>query len=102
VIAVADRMPNVATPQSETFYQAFRQRFPSPADDHVHMRMQLMVEALVQSVEAGGTIDSIAVAIRLERDSVTFYSQQGSMRAVDHQFQQPWWWVGWIARAPLA
>ena len=89
VIAVADWMPNVPTPQSETFYQAFRQRFPSPADDYVHMRMQLMVEALVQSVEAAGTIDSIAVATQLERASLTFYSQHGSMRAADHQFQQP-------------
>ncbi len=88
VIAVADWMPNVATPQSEAFYQSFRKRFPSPADDYVHMRMQLMVEALAQSIEAAGTMDSIAVATQLERASVTFSAQKGSMRAADHQFQQ--------------
>ncbi len=89
VLAVADWLPNVATPQSAAFYQAFRQRFPKPADDYVHMRMQLMVQALVQAIEAAGTIDSIAVAAQLERAKVTFFAQTGSMRAVDHQFQQP-------------
>ncbi|MBV5299080.1 MAG: branched-chain amino acid ABC transporter substrate-binding protein [Rhodoferax sp.] len=89
VLAVADWMPNVQTPQSEAFYQAFRQRFPSPADDYVHMRMQLMIEALVQALESAGTLDSVAVGTQLARASVTFYAQTGSMRATDHQFQQP-------------
>jgi branched-chain amino acid transport system substrate-binding protein len=88
VIAVADWLPNVATAPSEAFYQAFRQRFPKPADDYVHMRMQLMVEALAQSLEKAGTTDSIAVATQLERASVSFYGQNGRMRAADHQFQQ--------------
>lgn len=89
VLAVADWLPNVQNPQSEAFYQSFRQRFPNPADDYVHMRMQLMIESLTQAIEAAGTLDSIAVATQLERASVTFSSQQGSMRAADHQFQQP-------------
>jgi branched-chain amino acid transport system substrate-binding protein len=88
VVAVADWLPNVATSQSEAFYQAFRQRFPNPADDYVHLRMQLMVQALVQAIEAAGTMDLVAVAAQLERASVTFYQQNGSMRAADHQFQQ--------------
>jgi len=89
VIAVADWLPNVQTPQSEAFYQAFHQRFPNPADDYVHMRMQLMVQALVQALEAAGTTDSVAVAAQLERARVTFHAQSGAMRASDHQFQQP-------------
>jgi branched-chain amino acid transport system substrate-binding protein len=89
VLAVADWLPNVQNPQSQAFYQSFRQRFPNPADDYVHMRMQLMIESLTQAIEAAGTLDSIAVATQLERASVTFSSQQGSMRAADHQFQQP-------------
>jgi len=88
VLAVADWLPNVSTPQSEAFYQSFRQRFPKPEDDYVHMRMQLMVQALVQAVEAAGTTDSVAVATQMERANVTFYAQSGSMRASDHQFQQ--------------
>lgn len=89
VVAVADWLPNVQTAQSDAFYQSFRQRFPKPADDYVHMRMQLMVESLAQAIEKAGTTNSIAVATQLERTRVTFASQSGAMRASDHQFQQP-------------
>ena len=89
VVAVADWLPNVQNAQSEAFYNAFRTRFPKPADDYVHMRMQLMVEALAQAIDKAGTIESIAVAGQLEKASITFSSQTGVMRALDHQFQQP-------------
>lgn len=88
VIAVADWLPNLQTQQSEAFYQAFRQRFPNSADDYVHLRMQLMVEALVQSIERARTVEAAAVAVALERAHVTVAGQSGSMRASDHQVQQ--------------
>jgi branched-chain amino acid transport system substrate-binding protein len=88
VVAVADWLPNVPTPGSEAFYQSFRQRFPKPADDYVHMRMQLMVEALAQAIERAGSTDAIAVAQALEKASVGLGGQSGVMRAADHQFQQ--------------
>lgn len=97
VIAVADWLPNVQTSGSEVFYRAFRARYPDPADDYVHMRLQLMVEALVQAIEtstAGGAVargaplDVVAVARALEQASVAFQGQTGTMRASDHQFQQ--------------
>ena len=89
VMAVADWLPNVPGPQSEAFYQAFRQRFTQPADDYVHLRMQLMVEAMVQAIEQAGTLQPVAVARQLEQARVTLAGQTGSMRASDHQFQQP-------------
>ena len=89
VVAVADWLPNVQNAQSEAFYRTFKERFPKSADDYVHMRMQLMVQALAQAIETTGTTDSIAVGAALERASVTFSSQTGHMRALDHQFQQP-------------
>ena len=89
VIAVADWFPNSASAESEAFYQSFRQRFPKPQDDYVHMRMQLMVEALVQSMEKAGSSESTALAAQLEKASVRFASHQGVMRTADHQFQQP-------------
>jgi branched-chain amino acid transport system substrate-binding protein len=88
VIAVADWLPNVQTAQSEAFYQSFRQRYPRPADDYVHMRMQLMVLALAQAIEQAGSTDVIAVARRLEQVAVNLQGQSGAMRAADHQFQQ--------------
>jgi branched-chain amino acid transport system substrate-binding protein len=88
VIAVADWLPNVATAQSESFYQQFRQRYPRPADDYVHMRMQLMIEALAQAIERAGSTSVVAVAHALERATVNLHGQAGAMRASDHQFQQ--------------
>ena len=98
VVAVADWLPNVQTAASEAFYKSFRVRYPKAEDDYVHMRMQLLIEALAQSVEAAGkqgavaangAMDMVAVAAQLERASVTFSGQTGTMRAADHQFQQP-------------
>ncbi|HSO45835.1 MAG TPA: ABC transporter substrate-binding protein, partial [Rhodoferax sp.] len=89
VVAVADWLPNVQNAQSEAFYQSIRARFPKPADDYVHMRMQLMVEAQAQAIDKAGTTDAIAVAEKLEKTSITFGGQTGTMRATDHQFQQP-------------
>jgi branched-chain amino acid transport system substrate-binding protein len=88
VIAVADWLPNVQTASSEAFYQSFRARFPKAADDYVHMRMQLLVEALAQAIERAGGVDTVAVARALEQADVTLAGQRGRMRAADHQFQQ--------------
>jgi branched-chain amino acid transport system substrate-binding protein len=88
VIAVADWLPNLPGAQSEAFYRAFRQRFPRPQDDYVHMRMQLMIEALAQAIERAGSAEAAAVATQLAGTRVELSGQRGAMRAADHQFQQ--------------
>ena len=97
VIAVADWLPNVPGEASAQFYKSFRQRFPKPSEDYVHVRMQLMIEALAQAVEKAGGTDPVAVALQLEKARVGIAGQSGSMRAQDHQFQQPLV-VGMMAR----
>ena len=89
VIAVADWFPNVPTASSEAFYRSFRQRFPKPEDDYVHMRMQLMIEALAQAIERAGSLEIARVAVELKNAEVTLAGQTARMRAADHQFQQP-------------
>jgi branched-chain amino acid transport system substrate-binding protein len=102
VIAVADWLPNVAAPdgivrgsrqaEADAFMQAFRARFPKPEDDYVHMRMHLMMEALAQALQgtnSASLIDTAALAQRLAKANVSLFGQSGSMRATDHQFQQP-------------
>ena len=99
VVAVADWFPNVQGAESSAFYQSFRQRFPKPADDYVHLRMQLMVEALAQSMEKAGArlaltgskgmLDAVALGQALEAAQVSMAGRSGRMRAADHQFQQP-------------
>ena len=88
VVAVADWLPNVTGKASADFYRAFRQRFPQPSDDYVHMRMQLMVESLVQAIEASQSVSAIPVAKALERVQIQKFGQRGFMRGSDHQFQQ--------------
>jgi branched-chain amino acid transport system substrate-binding protein len=89
VLAVAEWMPNVPGTESIKFYQAFKQRFEKPSEDYVHLRMQLMMEALVQAIEKAGTSEPLAVALQLEKADVSLGGQRGKMRAQDHQFQQP-------------
>jgi branched-chain amino acid transport system substrate-binding protein len=99
VIAVADWLPNVPTAASEAFYKSFKTRFPNPADDYVHMRMQLMMEVLsnaadkaVEKIPASSklnAIDIIAIQDYITPATTTFSGQTGVMRASDHQFQQP-------------
>jgi len=89
VIAVADWFPNLPTKESEAFYQSFRQRFPKPEDDYVHMRMQLMVESLTQAIERAGSVKAAAIAAQMEQAEVKLAGQSARMRAADHQFQQP-------------
>lgn len=96
VLAVADWLPNVQTKGAEAFYKSFRARFPQPEDDYVHLRMQLMVEALAQALDTAGrmakpgaALDIVAVAKALEQAQVTLGGQTGAMRTLDHQFQQP-------------
>ena len=89
VIAVADWFPNTPTAASEAFYQSFRQRFPKPEDDYVHMRMQLLIEALAQAIERAGSLDAARIATELEKADVALAGQTARMRAGDHQLQQP-------------
>ncbi len=94
VIAVAEWFPNAPGQEARAFYESFRQRFPKPEDDYVHLRMQLMIEALAQAVEraAQGSQDmpgALAIARALEQADVRLAGQSLQMRAGDHQAQQP-------------
>lgn len=100
VVAVADWFPNTPGAESAAFYQDFRARFPRPQDDYVHMRMQLMIEALVQAIEQAARAvppghppaalpSTRAIALALEQADVTLAGQRLTMRAADHQAQQP-------------
>jgi branched-chain amino acid transport system substrate-binding protein len=89
VLAVAEWMPNVPGADSLKLYQSFKQRFDKPSEDYLHLRMQLMMEALAQAIEKAGKSDPLAVAFQLEKADVSLGGQRGRMRAQDHQFQQP-------------
>lgn len=93
VLAVAEWHPNVDTAASRDFHAAFRARFPRPDEDYQHARMQVMVEMLAAAIERAGSTEATAVARSLEGaryDGRTLAGlHTGTMRAADHQFQQP-------------
>ncbi len=89
VVAVAEWFANVPGEQATQFYQGFRQRCPKPQDDYVHMRMQLMMDALAQAIEKAQALEAAAIAHELELAQVSLAGHTGTMRAADHQFQQP-------------
>ena len=89
VLAVADWMPNVGGAPSDRLVASYRQRFPKPSDDYVHLRMQLMIEALVQGLTRAASPQTLSLALALEGAEVSLGGQTGKMRAADHQFQQP-------------
>jgi branched-chain amino acid transport system substrate-binding protein len=93
VLAVAEWHPNMGGAASEDFYAGFRQRFPEPKDDYVHVRMQVLVEMLVAAIERAGSTEAADVARALE--GARFDARrlgglhEAVMRADDHQLQQP-------------
>ncbi len=99
VLAVAEWFPNAPGAEARAFYESFHKRFPKPEDDYVHLRMQLMIEALAQALERaaaagkagqGDAVPSaLAVARALEQADVRLGGQSLHMRAADHQAQQP-------------
>ena len=94
VLAVAEWHPNVGGAASDALYAAFRQRFPDPRDDYVHLRMQVMVEMLVAAIDRAGSAEAGAVARALEGavyDGRTLGGLHAgaTLRAADHQLLQP-------------
>ncbi|WP_338846487.1 branched-chain amino acid ABC transporter substrate-binding protein [Massilia sp. W12] len=89
VRAVAEWHPNVGGKESDAFYQAFRQRYPQPKDDYLHLRMQIMLEMLAAAIERAGSVDAKAVALALENASYKNAFHQAGMRKQDHQLLQP-------------
>ncbi|NMM37008.1 MAG: branched-chain amino acid ABC transporter substrate-binding protein [Glaciimonas sp.] len=95
VRAVAEWHPNADAgaggkkSASDQFYRAFRQRYPQPEDDYVHLRMHLMIEMLVNAIEKARSTEAAAVATALEGARFANAFHSAAMRASDHQLIQP-------------
>lgn len=93
VRAVAEWHPNTGqgskNSASDDYYQAFRQRYPQPEDDYVHLRMHLMIDMLVSAIEKAKSTEAAAVAKVLEGARYRNAFHEATMRADDHQLLQP-------------
>ncbi len=88
VRAVAEWHPNANTPNSNTRFNLFKQKYPDPKQDYFHLRMQIMIDMLVRAIEQAQTTDALAVAKILEGMSVDEGFYRAQMRASDHQLLQ--------------
>jgi branched-chain amino acid transport system substrate-binding protein len=92
VRAVAEWHPNVGGAKnsaSDAFYLGFRQRYPQPKDDYVHLRMHAMIEMLVSAIEKARSTEAAAVAKALEGARFQNAFHNATMRTADHQLIQP-------------
>ena len=89
VLAVADWHPNAGPAASDAYYAAFRTRFPAAQDDYPVLRMEVMIEMLVDAMTRAGTSDPAAVAKALEGMKFDNGFHRAWMRAEDHQLIQP-------------
>jgi branched-chain amino acid transport system substrate-binding protein len=93
VRAVAEWHPNtgqgIRNSASDEYYKTFRQRYPQPEDDYVHLRMHLMIEMLAAAIEKAGSTEASAVARALEGARYSNAFHEARMRAEDHQLLQP-------------
>jgi branched-chain amino acid transport system substrate-binding protein len=92
VIAVAEWHPNLGGAASDSFRAAFKQRFPLPQDDYVHLRMQAMLEMYAAAVQRAAGTEAADVARALEGlhfdGTALGVPHMATMRAEDHQLQQ--------------
>jgi branched-chain amino acid transport system substrate-binding protein len=93
VRAVAEWHPNAGQGAkdgaSDAYYAAFKQRYPQPEHDYVHLRMHLMVEMLAAAIEKARSTDPAQVAKALENARFHNAFHDATMRAADHQLLQP-------------
>jgi len=93
VRAVAEWHPNAGSgakdSASDAYYLAFRQRYPQPELDYVHLRMHLMIDMLAAAIEKAGSTEAAKVARALEGARFQNAFHEAVMRADDHQLLQP-------------
>ena len=93
VLAVAEWHPNVGGAGSDALVAAFRQRFPDPRHDYLHLRMQVMIEMLAAAISRADSAEAGAVARALagaRHDPAPLgIAHDAWMRGDDHQLQQP-------------
>lgn len=93
VRAVAEWHPNTGSSlknsASDSYYQRFRERYPQPEHDYVHLRMHVMIDMLAAAIEKAGSTEAAAVARALEGARYKNAFHEAVMRADDHQLQQP-------------
>jgi branched-chain amino acid transport system substrate-binding protein len=88
VLAVSEWNPN-STPAALAAARAFRARFTDPKRSYQFLRIGVMVEMFASALQRAQTQDARAVALSLEAARYANGFYEASMRARDHQIEEP-------------
>ena len=95
-MAVNEWHPNVgvalggdAQKASDAFYYTFHKRFPNPQDEFIRLRIHVMMSMLAQALNQADVLDAEKIAYALEGMKFENGFHHATMRAEDHQLQQP-------------
>ena len=89
VLAVAEWHPNAGGKASDAYVNAFRATLSNPRNDYQHLRTTVLIDMLAAAMERAKSADPLAVARALEGATWRNPIQSATMRAADHQLQQP-------------
>jgi branched-chain amino acid transport system substrate-binding protein len=89
VLAVAEWHPNAGGKASDAYVHAFRATLSNPRNDYQHLRTTVLIDMLAAAMERAKSADPLAVARALEGATWRNPIQSATMRAADHQLQQP-------------
>lgn len=84
--------PNDATGMKTELVEAFKKKF---GEDYVQMPTFSAVRMLSQAIKETGSTDPVKVAFAMDNMSIESLNGTGSMRASDHQYQQPMFITTW-------
>lgn len=89
VLAVAEWHPNAGGKDGNAYVEAYRATLSSPRDSYQHLRTTILVDMLASAIERANSTDPLAVARALEGTQWRNGFHAATMRAADHQLQQP-------------
>jgi branched-chain amino acid transport system substrate-binding protein len=81
--------PNVVNPKMDSFYVAYKAKWPAPADEFYYYRMKVMMGMLGTALELAKDTEAHKVASALEGMSWQGDVGEVTMRKNDHQLLQP-------------
>jgi branched-chain amino acid transport system substrate-binding protein len=99
VIAVADWLPNVPTRRERGVLPVVPRALSQAADDYVHMRMHLMVEALAQAIESRHDRSCPGGHAAGARERVSWAGRAAPCARPTTSSSSRWWWADGQARA---
>lgn len=89
VRAVAEWHPNIGGRPNDAYVDRFRAQLTNPREDTQYLRAQILIEMLARAIEKAQSTEAQAVARALRGATWRNGFHQATMRAADHQLQQP-------------